>query len=146
MTTASMSSIWSKDILEMHLLPHLSARSLGSLACTCKDLHTLVTSTSTDIWSAAAAPVLGPQHPALLETTADQPVTSSSVRAALQLYSQACQNLYSGTPSIGDFTTPMNVHHACMSFPAWTPAIPAMNAHLHGRASAGSCWELCNRY
>ena len=82
------------------MLPRLSAVDMGSLACTCRQLHALLMSTGEEIWQQAAAPVFGPAW-AVQQTTRN---TSQSIRLDLLRYSEACKGLRSGTFSKGPNT------------------------------------------
>ena len=86
---------------EDRIIPTLSITALGRLARTCRQLHAAVAAASSTIWLEAAAPELGPGHPALHATTPDQPSSMHTLRAALRSCSAAHQSICSGQFSKG---------------------------------------------
>ncbi|KAK9812085.1 hypothetical protein WJX73_004955 [Symbiochloris irregularis] len=62
---ASLDSAELQDVAVIYLLPRLSVRTLGSLACCCRTLRALVQDRH-EIWRAAAADSLWPQEAAVL--------------------------------------------------------------------------------
>ncbi|KAK9798892.1 hypothetical protein WJX73_002132 [Symbiochloris irregularis] len=75
-------------ILDHHVIQHLSVEALGSLACTCKSLRTLLQSEQRTTLTK-----LGPQHPVL-----HQPLPSrQALRDAVQQYTHAGINMKTGS-------------------------------------------------
>ncbi|KAK9788317.1 hypothetical protein WJX73_005309 [Symbiochloris irregularis] len=83
-------------ILELHVLPHLDAYAVGSLARTCSALRSLTHSKTldSDWWRRAVQEKLSPLHPVLhsQETT----LTPELARSALVQYAQASARMTAG--------------------------------------------------
>ncbi|KAK9802622.1 hypothetical protein WJX73_006013 [Symbiochloris irregularis] len=79
-----------QHVLAWHMLPHLSAKALGQLACSCKAGREIVDQGSVDVWRAAGADVLPPGHPARSSSQV------STIRAALADYGACKANLSKG--------------------------------------------------
>ncbi|KAK9808052.1 hypothetical protein WJX73_009977 [Symbiochloris irregularis] len=78
------------DVLEQVLLPLVDFRSLAVLACSCMELRKIVSDCPLEVWESAARRTLPRAH------SLRQPVTRSSLQAAVHAYSKTMRNIRDG--------------------------------------------------
>lgn len=115
-------------VLELHLLPSLSARELGRLSCMCRVVQAWLDQVDARLWRAAAAKVLPAKHPPL------GLVGTAGTRQALQRSCDALRNISKG--KVTDFRQ----FRAC--FAAISPQQDSFAAYCE-RGPSTSGREIC---